>query len=316
MSTDPISPAEIYATTHSPVSAPRQIGRVGSQGAPGISPRGMPTPFWPPRTLSPTGSGLANTTVPLHNFAIINSAAKNNLALIYPPYGAEIICRSLPHRAAPPWHPPYRDSPSSASSHAALRPFLQQLITVRPILRLLVSSVYNSVLRRIVTIATAFAHGLIYSMSPHGQPKRSHSPSVSYGVSPKLGYKNSHTLLTTGSYTLSRITSPALIYKRPPLHTVNCRRLRIPYRYGTGTSTNRTVLYRYRTGTVPYRYRVATGTVPVLSKYVQPRIPVPYATVRTVRYGTHSNSRVKLCAYNGAYTCPLHGHHSVTEDTL
>ena len=68
-------------------------------------------------------------------------------------------------------------------------------------------------------------------------------------------------------------------------------------------------IYRYRTGTV-------STTVPVLSEYVQPRIPVPYATIRTVRYGTHSNFRVKLCAYNGAYTCPLHGHHSVRDDTL
>jgi hypothetical protein len=132
--------------------------------------------------------------VPLHNFAIIHSAATNNLALMYPPCGAEIICRSLPHRDAPPWHPPYKDSPSSVSSHAALRPDLQKIVRVSPILRLLSSSVYNSVLRGIVTIATVFVHGLLDPMPSHGQPKRSHSPSVSYGVPPKLGYKNSHTL--------------------------------------------------------------------------------------------------------------------------
>ena len=51
MSTDPIPPVEIYATTHSPFSASRRMGRVDSQGASGISPSGIPTPFWPPKTL-------------------------------------------------------------------------------------------------------------------------------------------------------------------------------------------------------------------------------------------------------------------------
>jgi hypothetical protein len=211
--------------THSPVSATRQIGRVGSQGAPGISPSGLPTPFWPPMTLSPIERGPANTVVPLHNFAIINSAAKDIMALIYPSCGAEIICMSLPHRAAPPWHPPYRVSPSPSSSHAALLPELQKPVTVSPILRLPFSSVYSSVPRRIVTIATAFVLGLLDSLPLHGQPKRSHSPSVSHKVPPKHGYKNSHTLPATGSYSLSRITYLALTYKRPPLHTVNCIRL-------------------------------------------------------------------------------------------
>ena len=95
-----ISQSEISATTHRPISEPRQIGRVGSRGA--ADPRGLLTPICPPRTLSPPGSGPAHTAVPLHNITIINSAAKTNLALIFPPCGAEIICRGLPHRISPP----------------------------------------------------------------------------------------------------------------------------------------------------------------------------------------------------------------------
>ena len=101
LSTDFICHPEISATTHSPFSEPRRIGRVGSRGAPRISPRGLTTPIWPPRTLSPTGSGPATTVVPLHNVAIKNSVAKTNMARLFPPCGAETICRSLPHRAAP-----------------------------------------------------------------------------------------------------------------------------------------------------------------------------------------------------------------------
>jgi hypothetical protein len=154
------------ATAHNLVNEPRQIRKMASRGAPWISPRRLPTPFWPSKTLSPTRSGPANTVVPVHNVANINSIAKTNLELIYSPCGTEIIYPSLPHRAAPPWHPPYRDSPSHVSSYAALTPDLQKHIIVSLILRLLSSSVYSSVLRRIVTIAMAILHGLLDSMPP------------------------------------------------------------------------------------------------------------------------------------------------------
>ena len=49
-----------------------------------------------------------------------------------------------------------------------------------------------------------------------------------------MGIKNSHTIFTAGSYTLSKIMQLALS-QRLPLHTVNYSQLR--YRYGTGTNT-------------------------------------------------------------------------------
>jgi hypothetical protein len=107
-----------------------------------------------------------------------------------------------------------------------------------------------------VTIATAILHGLLHNLPSQGQPKRSCSPSASYGDPSKIGHKKSHTLPTTRSYTRSRITHPTLLYKRLPLHTANCKRLHIPYRHGAGTGTNtlcreipyRTIQY------VPVRY--------------------------------------------------------------
>jgi hypothetical protein len=187
-------------------------------------------------TLPSSGSGYATTVVIMEKVAKNIAAASTNLTLLYPPCGAEIICHSSPHRDAHPWHPPYTYPYSLDSSHVCLAPELQKIITVILNLRLLFSNVYSSVLRRIGTIAiTAILHGLLDYLLSHGQPRISHSISVSSEVKPIIGNKNYHTISTTVIYAFGRITDLAFISQRLPLHTVNYSQL--PYRYGTDTNS-------------------------------------------------------------------------------
>ena len=118
---------------------------------------------------------------------------------------------------------------------------------------------------------------------PQGQPKWPYIPPISLKIKPKIGSEISQIYSTLGSH--------------PSYGPVVCRTARVitidenancqlQYRY-------RTVLYRYRT--VPYQYRVSyrTGTVQIRTT----AHPVPYTTVRTVRYGRNYGRKYRTVFY-------------------
>jgi len=117
----------------------------------------------------------------------------------------------------------------------------------------------NFVLRQIGTIASVILHGLLEYLPPHGQHKWPHFPLVSSEVTPKIGYENSRTNATTGSYTFNITICPTLS-QRLPMHTVNC------------SSATVSVWYMYQ--------------------YVQPCSTVPYVTIRTVPVLTQIFDRI------------------------
>ena len=107
---------------------------------------------------------------------------------------------------------------------------------------------------------------------PQGQPKWPYIPPISLKIKPKIGSEISQIYSTLGSH----LSYGPVVCRTARVITIdenaNCQ---LQYRYCT---------VPYYTGTVRYRTSTVSATVPVLSKYVQPRIP--YRTLQYGRYGT------------------------------